>query len=108
MAENRTKAKTSNFASNLKSALYDQRLNATDLARKINASPKTISDWLAGRTPRNLQKVREAAKALDVSVHYLLFGEEEKRPGPIEKELEKILVHSGLYEITVRKVAKDQ
>lgn len=76
-----------------------------ELAREINVSPKTINDWLTGRTPRDLDAVKRCAEFFGVSVHFLLYGEDDRR-NLIEEVLEKTELHTGLYEITIRRVSQ--
>ena len=88
-----------------KTLIRQKAMTRGELAREINVSPKTISDWLTGRTPRDLDAVKRCSEVLDVSVHYLLYGEEESSH-LIEEILEKTELHTGLYEISIRKVSK--
>jgi transcriptional regulator with XRE-family HTH domain len=92
------------FAKTLKTLIRQQASSVNELAREINVSPKTINDWLTGRTPRDLDAVKRCAEFFKVSVHFLLYGEEDKK-NLIEELLEKTELHTGLYEITVRKVS---
>lgn len=91
------------FAKTLKTLIRRRATTTNELAREINVSPKTISDWLSGRTPRDLDAVRRCSEYFGVSVHFLLYGEEDKK-NLIEEILEKTEVHTGLYEISIRKV----
>lgn len=92
------------FAKTLKTILRQKAKTTGDLAREINVSPKTIQDWLTGRTPRDLDAVRRCAEYLGVSVHFLLYGENDGH-NLIEQVLEKTELHTGLYEITIKKVS---
>lgn len=92
------------FAKTLKTILRQKAKTTGDLAKEINVSPKTINDWLTGRTPRDLDAVRKCAEYLGVSVHFLLYGEDD-RLNLIEQVLEKTEIHTGLYEISIRKVS---
>jgi len=91
------------FATTLKDLIRQQGLTTAKLAKRINVSPKTISDWLTGRTPRDLDAVKRCAETFQVSVHYLLYGEDDPR-NLISKILEKTEIHTGLYEVSIRKV----
>ena len=92
------------FAKTLKTVLRQKAITTGELAREINVSPKTINDWLTGRTPRDLDAIRRCAEYFGVSVHFLLYGEDDRR-NLIEEILEKTELHTGLYEITVRRVS---
>jgi len=66
-----------------------------------------VNDWLNGTTPHDLLAVRRLAKALGVSVSFLLYGEKED---PVNFSIEEIIeksdspIMSGLYHIEVKKV----
>ena len=92
------------FAKTLKTLIRQNASSVNELAREINVSPKTINDWLTGRTPRDLDAVKRCAEFLEVSIHFLLYGEDESR-NLIEDILEKTEIHTGLYEISVRRVS---
>lgn len=88
----------------LKLLIRQRGMTTSELARQISVSPKTISDWLAGgRTPRDMDAVRRCAQFLNVSFHYLLFGEEDAK-SLVGELLRKTEVHTGLYEISIRRV----
>ncbi|CAK9252018.1 unnamed protein product [Sphagnum jensenii] len=90
------------FAHRLKDLMRKRGLRTVDLARGIDRSPKTLSDWLAGRLPRDFEGIRAAAKFLGVSVHYMLYGEEDTAT-PLNKLYEAATI-TGVYELTVKKV----
>ena len=92
------------FAKTLKTLIRQKASSVNELAREINVSPKTINDWLTGRTPRDLDAVKRCAEFLEVSIPFLLYGEDERR-NLIEDILEKTEIHTGLYEISIRRVS---
>ena len=85
------------FASTLKFLMRQKGVTTAELSRAIEVPVKTIGDWLTGRVPRDLDGVRRTAIFFGVSLHYLLFD-------PVADLLEKTEVHTGLYEISIRKV----
>ena len=98
---------TSSFGKTLKSLMADRGVSASKVAVAIGVSPKTIHEWLGGdgRVPRNLGAIRKLAEYFQCSTHFILFGEEDPRSilGDI---LTKTEIHTGLYEITVKRVTK--
>jgi transcriptional regulator with XRE-family HTH domain len=76
---------------------------SAELSRAIEVPVKTIGDWLTGRVPRDLDGVRRAALYFGVPVHYLLFGEEDAK-NAVADFLEKSEIHTGIYEISIKKV----
>ncbi|MBS1986067.1 MAG: helix-turn-helix transcriptional regulator [Bdellovibrionales bacterium] len=90
------------FSKILRELLQNRGMSTARLAKAVGISPKTVSDWMTGRVPRDLAAVRRCANHLNVSVHYLLYGEEDSQgPSTVSGHGE---IHPGLYEITVKKV----
>jgi len=93
------------FGENLKEMMTKKRVGVTELAKAINEPVKTVQEWVGSgaRTPRKLEKIKKVAEFFNVSTHFLLYGEEDPRSG-IGILLEKTEIHTGLYEIVIRKV----
>lgn len=69
---------------------------------KTTGVPKsTISEWLANRSPNPIQAVK-VANHLGVSLHYLLFGEDDSME-PLQKIMKEDFF-KGTFEITIKKV----
>ena len=83
-------------------------MTMTEFAKAIDCSPKTVSEWIIGkRNPRDLAAVKRCASVFNVSLHYLLFGEED----PINlvyNLVDSIELHTGVYELSVRKVNRGE
>lgn len=88
----------------LRALIRRNGLTITSLAKDIGVSAKTVNEWLAGRSPRDMNAVKRCAERLGVSLHYLLFGENENADF-LQDVLKKTVLHTGLYEITVKKVS---
>ena len=82
------------FATTLEELIGQHGLTTAKLAKRSDVSPKTISEQLTGRTPRDLDAVKRCAEVFDISVHYLLYGENDPH-NIITDILEKTEVHSG-------------
>lgn len=95
----------SSFGENLKSLMKTHNLSARELAKRIGVPAKTLAEWLdpGYRMPRNPEHLKKLSKLFDCSVHQLLFGEEDPK-SIIGAVLEKSEIHTGLYEISIRKV----
>jgi transcriptional regulator with XRE-family HTH domain len=93
------------FGENLQDLMKKQRLSVQDLARDLGVPDKTVREWVGsgGRTPRNLESIKKLADYFKISTHFILFGEEDPKSS-ISSILEKTELHSGLYEITIKKV----
>jgi len=93
------------FGENLKLLMQQKNLSASRLAKEIGVSPKTVLEWIGkgGRMPRSAEHILALAKYLSISTHQLLFGEED--PHSILNEiLDKTEIHTGTYELTIKKV----
>ncbi len=86
----------------LSKLLKDQHISLNKLSKLSGVAVSTLSEWQGNRSPRKPEQVLKVATALGVSLHYLLFGEEDQ-----EEPLQKILkeeVFQGTFEITVKKI----
>ena len=93
------------FGVSLASILKERGITSKQLADALEISYKTVREWIGphGRMPRNPDSIRKLTQFLGVSTHRLLFGEED--PQGFSGILpEKTEIHTGLYEITIRKV----
>ncbi len=89
---------------NLRKILKEREdLTVASLARKAGIPKANLQTWLTGSTP-NIEQLDKVAKALGVSLEYLAFGrtDEEK----MDALIEKVMVHTGTYEISVKKILK--
>jgi transcriptional regulator with XRE-family HTH domain len=93
------------FGEVLRELMLRDRVSVAEIARAIGEPAKTVQEWVGprGRTPRDLSKLPKLAEFFHVSVHHLLTGQEDPRSG-LEGLLDKTEIHSGMYEITIKKV----
>jgi transcriptional regulator with XRE-family HTH domain len=92
------------FSTNLKRLMNEKRITGRALAKAIDVPFKTLQEWIsAGRMPRQPEAIKKLAEYFDVSTHFLLFGEEDPH-SLIGNILEKTEIHTGLYEISIKKV----
>jgi len=78
-------------------------------ARKSSVSKQTLSLWLSGSKPKNVEQIKQVADALGVSVDHLLFGNGRDHTSEQATELDALLGDqwiSGLFEIRLRRVKK--
>ena len=71
------------------------------LAKATGVPKSTISEWLGNRTPNPVQAVK-IANHLGVSLHYLLFGEDDAQE-PFQKIMKEDFF-KGTFEISVKRV----
>lgn len=79
-------------------------MNASDLSKKVGISKSTISDWLAGSSPKNIIQVKAVADFFDCSIEFLCFSESEKDQSPINQYNDEI--NAGIFEVVLRRVKK--
>ncbi|WP_041577345.1 helix-turn-helix domain-containing protein [Bdellovibrio bacteriovorus] len=93
------------FGNTLKTLLSQKSLTAKDLSRDLNIPYRTVQEWLGagGRIPREAETIKSLSNYFGISTHYLLFGEQDPREEFISL-IDKAEVHTGLYEITIKKV----
>jgi len=91
------------FGDRLKQLMKKKNLTGKKLSRDLNISYNSIQEWLSSRMPRDPQVLKKLSNYFNVSVYFLLYGEEDPT-SLISSILEKTEIHTGLYEITVKKV----
>ena len=90
----------------LKKLLHEQRRTLKEVSKETQIPYSTLYTWFENRQPKDILKVQCLAEFLGVSLHYLLFGKEDKEP-LLPQELVDSLkdeVFKGVFEIVVRKV----
>lgn len=71
----------------LMNLLRERGLTLDSLASEIRVPYSTLCDWIAGRTPRNFSALRRCAEYFGVSLHFLIFGEEDPHCTPLREIL---------------------
>lgn len=89
------------LAKNLKRILDEKGISISELAKKTGVPKSTIMTWLSGRTP-DLIQLDKVTQFLNVSIDEVAFN--RKREDLLGEIFEKVEVHSGLYEISIKKV----
>lgn len=79
-----------------------KRLTLREISKGTGIPSSTIAEWQNGRSPRNPAQVKKVADFLGVSLHYLLFANEDNQE-PLQKIIKEEFF-TGTYEITVRKI----
>lgn len=97
-----------NLKAQLKLHLEYKGITASQLARKSMVPDATISDWLAGRRPRNLDQVRKVAEELGTTIDHLVYGKGIAKP-ELDIDLGEILGDKwlvGTFELKIRRIRK--
>lgn len=93
------------FGKNLEKLIRQNNMSIRQFSKAIEVSPKTAQEWVgkSGRFPSSPLIIKKIANLFNLSVHEILFGEPD--PNQIIRDiLEKTEIHTGLYEITIKKV----
>lgn len=94
----------SGFGENLKAMMQGRNTTAVDLAKAINVPLKSVREWLQhDRFPRDPDIIKRLSGFFGCSVHKVMYGTEDPF-NLIGNVLEKTEIHTGMYEITVKKV----
>ena len=98
--------KNSSFGKNLSELMKTRNLSGRKLAEDLMVPYRTVQEWIGpgSRMPRDSENIRKLAEYFQCSTHFLLFGVEDPR-SLIGEILDKTEIHTGLYEITIRKVS---
>lgn len=99
-------AKKNEFGERLEKLCKERGIAVNELARRISISSKTVHEWVgtSGRLPRNPQHLKALAQFFGVSLDFLLLGEENHIN--LENLISKTELHTGLYEISIRRVSQ--
>jgi len=95
----------STFGKTLDKLMRQRPISGRALSKKLNISYKTIQEWVGNdaRMPRDPEALKKLAAFFDCSVHFLLFGSEDPK-SLIGEILEKTEIHTGIYEISIKKI----
>ncbi len=85
----------------LKRLMKEQGETLISISKSTGVPKSTISEWLGNRTPNPTQVVR-VANFLGVSMHYLLFGQDDEQD-PLQKIMKEDFF-KGTFEISIKKV----
>lgn len=91
------------LAKNLKLLIELKELTVSELARRTDVPKSNILTWLNGANP-NLEQLDKVAQYFNVSIDYLVFGRTSE--DLFAKFTDKIEMHSGHYEIIIKKISK--
>jgi len=98
-----------NLKAQLKAHLNHCGLTASQLARKSGVPNQTLSDWLAGRRPRNLDQVQKVAAALNTTIDHLVYGDGVDQKSDQALSVDDLLGDrwvTGTFEVKFRRLKK--
>ena len=93
------------FGENLEKLLEQSGVSITQLAKGIGVGKSTVQEWVGkgGRFPSSPKHIKSIAQFFGTTVHELMFGTADQN-SLIGQILNKTLIHTGLYEISISKV----
>lgn len=80
-----------------KKLLDEKKLKNADVSRATGISNMTLSDWKRGVSQPKMDKMQKIADYLEVSVDYLMTGEEKENKMPIFEYSSDIMELIKLY-----------
>lgn len=92
------------FSKVLNQIITDRALTQKQVAELAGVSPSTINDWLCNVQPSNLLALKRLARALGVSLSYLLFEEIETKPMSLDETFERKEILDGIYEVSLKRL----
>jgi NUMOD1 domain len=107
MIEKHSMKNNFDFGKNLEKLILTKFKSVAQFSKATGISSKTILGWLGpnGRFPSKPEYIKTMAQALNITVHELMFGHMDSQE-PFSALLEKTEIHTGLYEISIKKVTR--
>jgi transcriptional regulator with XRE-family HTH domain len=87
--------------------LEKRDIAAAHLARRANVPKQSLSGWLAGSKPRDINQVKRVADYLGVSLDHLMFGIGDEAASAKGSDIHSLLNNewvSGTFELKIRRV----
>jgi transcriptional regulator with XRE-family HTH domain len=91
------------LAETLRRLLDERGISIAELSRKTEVPKSNINTWLQGASP-NIEQADKVARYFGVTMEYLVFGREVK--DSLEEFFERVEIHKGEYEISVKKLIR--
>ena len=92
------------LSNNLRILLKQKGMTVLQLSRATNVPNSTIQNWLGGLEPRSLSHIKTVADYFDVSVDFLVYGEQRNRGRAVLSEYEDE-INAGEFEVILRRVS---
>jgi len=82
----------------------ERGVSLAKLARESGIPPQTLHHWTTGRKSINPDQLKKVAATLEVSMHYLMFGESDPHEVPATEILKEIF--SGDVRVTLHRIER--
>ena len=96
------KTKTNSKLAEFLAEIKKDGVNFSQLAKKAGIPRSTLTAWASGQTPSDFAAIRRLSTVTKKSVHYILYGEEDKTAPsiPDERMLEEYF--AGRFEVDLK------
>ena len=85
--------------------LCDERgISISTLSKRTGVPQQTLHNWISGVEPKSFVQVKKVADFFEVSLDYLCFGKDIKKPDDITSYKNEINV--GIFEVVLRRVKR--
>jgi|GEM_PF-601132 len=91
----------------LKDECKKQGITLSDIARRAKVGRTTLQDWTTGSQPK-VEHLKKVSAALGLSIHYLLFGEEDPQANEGKSLVVLEDLFSGDIRISIQKIKRIQ
>lgn len=88
----------------LTSLCKSKGMTLAELSRRTGIPKQTLHNWTIGRRSINPDQLKKVSQVLEVSVHYLLYGENDPFEAPSEVILREIF--SGDVRVTLHRIER--
>lgn len=88
----------------MQALMREQGITIKELSFQSGVPVSTLAHFKNNRPPKDVAAIQRVAECLDCSLHFLLFGEHEKKtpdPNDIASEL-----FTGVFEVTVKRIKR--
>jgi len=95
------------LARNLKRLLQENQMTASALSREAGVPTTTLSNWIAGQSPKNIKQVYKVCQYFGLTMEELIFDAkpQSKKDPNLLRDLNSE-IHAGIYEVVLRKPSK--
>ncbi len=92
------------LSTTLNSLCKKRRMTLSELSRRCGVPKQTLHNWTLGRRSVNPDQLRKVSQVLEVSVHFLLYGEQDPFEVPNEEIIKEIF--SGDVRVTLHRIER--
>ncbi len=89
---------------NLQRLMKDKNISISQLATEANVPKSNITKWINNDANPNLGQLAKVADYFQTSIDELVFDKTQDHD--IEDLFNKLEIHTGLYEVIIKKVSK--